>query len=81
MQEKGRKMKSIGIIRRVDDLGRIVIPKEIRDSFKIDIGDPLEIFTQGKTVVLKKYELTKCTECGQSVDEEDKFCKHCGKEL
>ena len=52
-------MKSTGMVRHVDELGRVVIPKEIRNSFKIDIGDPLEIFTQGKTVVLTKYELTK----------------------
>lgn len=74
-------MKNTGIIRRVDDLGRVVIPKEIRDSFKIDIGDPLEIFIQGKTIVLKKYELEKCPECNSGIDETDLYCRHCGKEL
>ena len=38
-------MKATGIVRRIDDLGRIVIPKEIRRSFRIKEGDPLEIFT------------------------------------
>ena len=49
-------MKATGIIRRVDDLGRIVIPKEIRKTLKIREGDPVEIFTdtQGQ-VILKKY--------------------------
>lgn len=49
-------MKATGIIRRVDDLGRIVVPKEIRKTLKIREGDPVEIFTdhQGQ-VILKKY--------------------------
>lgn len=52
-------MKATGIIRRIDDLGRVVIPKEIRRSMNIREGDPLEIFTtnQGE-VVFKKYNAT-----------------------
>lgn len=41
-------MKATGIVRRIDDLGRIVIPKEIRRSFRIREGDPLEIFTDAE---------------------------------
>ena len=49
-------MKATGIVRRIDDLGRIVIPKEIRRSFRIKEGDPLEIFTDSEgEVVFKKY--------------------------
>ena len=49
-------MKATGIVRRIDDLGRIVIPKEIRRSFRIREGDPLEIFTDREgQVILKKY--------------------------
>lgn len=49
-------MKATGIVRRIDDLGRIVIPKEIRKTLKIREGDPLEIFTDREgMVVLKKY--------------------------
>ena len=49
-------MKATGIIRRVDDLGRIVIPKEIRKTLKIREGDPVEIFTDNQgQVILKKY--------------------------
>lgn len=48
-------MKVTGIVRRVDDLGRVVIPKEIRRSMKIREGDPLEIFIEKDGVVLKKY--------------------------
>lgn len=48
-------MKSTGIVRRVDELGRVVIPKEIRRAFKIKDGDPLEIYIDKGTVILKKY--------------------------
>lgn len=49
-------MKATGIVRRIDDLGRIVIPKEIRRTMRIKEGDPLEIFTdRGGEVILKKY--------------------------
>lgn len=50
-------MKSTGIIRRIDDIGRIVIPKEIRRTLKIKEGDPLEIYTEHDgSVVFKPYK-------------------------
>lgn len=60
-------MRATGIVRRIDDLGRVVIPKEIRRSLKIREGDPLEIFVHdGNTVCFKKYsslsELTNANE-------------------
>lgn len=48
-------MKETGIVRRIDDLGRIVIPKEIRRSLKIREGDPLEIFLEEDCVCFKRY--------------------------
>ncbi|ABS22131.1 AbrB/MazE/SpoVT family DNA-binding domain-containing protein [Bacillus cytotoxicus] len=48
-------MKSTGIIRKVDELGRIVIPKELRDMLDIGIKSPLEIFVENERIVLKKY--------------------------
>ena len=49
-------MKATGIVRRIDDLGRVVIPKEIRRTLRIREGDPLEIFTDREgQVILKKY--------------------------
>lgn len=49
-------MKATGIVRRIDDLGRVVIPKEIRRTMRIREGDPLEIFVDGEgEVILKKY--------------------------
>lgn len=48
-------MKATGIVRRIDDLGRIVIPREIRRSLRIREGDPLELYTQDGAVIFKKY--------------------------
>ena len=49
-------MKATGIVRRIDDLGRVVIPKEIRRTLRIREGDPLEIFVdRDGEVILKKY--------------------------
>ena len=50
-------MKATGVVRRIDDLGRIVIPKEIRKNFKINEGDSLEIFVDSAGIILKKYSL------------------------
>lgn len=47
-------MKATGIVRRIDDLGRVVIPKEIRRTLRIREGDPLEIFTDREGGVIKK---------------------------
>ena len=49
-------MKATGIVRRIDDLGRVVVPKEIRKTLRIREGDSLEIFTDGEgKIILKKY--------------------------
>lgn len=56
-------MKATGIIRRVDELGRIVLPIELRRNLDIAEKDELEIFLQDDTVVLRKYEPT-CIFCG-----------------
>ncbi len=50
-------MKATGVIRRIDDLGRVVIPKEIRKNLRIKEGDNLEIFVQNEEVILKKYSM------------------------
>ena len=50
-------MKATGIVRRVDDLGRVVIPKDIRRTIGIHEGEPLEVFIEGKdTVCFRKYK-------------------------
>ena len=58
-------MKSTGIIRRVDELGRVVIPIELRNKFGIAEKDPIEIFVDGSNIVLKKFE-PNCIFCGSS---------------
>ncbi|MDT3425136.1 transcriptional pleiotropic regulator of transition state genes [Paenibacillus forsythiae] len=58
-------MKATGIVRKVDELGRIVIPIELRRTMGIDIKDPLEIFVDGEKIILRKYEPT-CIFSGSS---------------
>lgn len=48
-------MKATGIVRKVDELGRIVIPKELRRTLGIQEKDPVEIYTDGKGIILRKY--------------------------
>lgn len=58
-------MKTTGVIRKIDGLGRIVIPMEIRNKLNISENDPLEIHVEGTTIAIKKYE-PDCTFCGSS---------------
>lgn len=58
-------MKSTGIIRKVDELGRVVIPIELRNQFHISEKDTIEIFVDGSSIVLKKYEKS-CLFCGNT---------------
>lgn len=60
-------MKSTGIVRKVDELGRIVLPIECRRALEIEDKDSLEVFMEGSTIVLKKYE-PACIFCGESRD-------------
>lgn len=52
-------MKTTGIVRRVDRLGRVVLPHELRKALAIEKGDPLEIFVEEERVILKKYQAKK----------------------
>lgn len=54
---------STGIVRRVDELGRVVIPKEMRKALDIDQRDPIEISIEGSSIILNKYE-NRCVFCG-----------------
>ncbi|MCH4886301.1 AbrB/MazE/SpoVT family DNA-binding domain-containing protein [Acidaminobacter sp. JC074] len=63
-------MRSTGIVRKVDELGRVVIPIELRRTLMIDVKDALEIYTEADTIVLKKYE-PACIFCGQARDVRD----------
>ncbi|MGN0708239.1 MAG: AbrB/MazE/SpoVT family DNA-binding domain-containing protein [Faecalibacterium sp.] len=59
-------MKSTGIVRGVDSLGRIVLPKELRTTLKLDADSKLEIFVDGDAIVLKKHRpIGSCDFCGE----------------
>ncbi len=58
-------MKAVGIVRKVDELGRIVLPIELRRVLGIEIKDALEIFVDGEYIMLKKYE-PACVFCGNA---------------
>ena len=77
-------MKSTGIVRRVDELGRVVIPIEIRNQFNIVEKDPIEIYVDGSSIVLKKFE-PNCIFCGSTenlYEYNDKLvCKECSKKI
>ena len=60
-------MKSTGIVRKVDELGRVVLPIELRRNLNIEEKDALEIYVDGNTVILKKYE-PDCIFCGNAKD-------------
>lgn len=73
-------MKNTGITRATDDLGRIVIPKEIRTQFDIEPKDQLEIYTTDEGILLKKYQ-PSCVLCGSydglKIISGKKVCEHC----
>lgn len=48
-------MTATGIIRRIDDLGRVVIPKELRRTLGLLEGDPMELFTEGRSIIMRRY--------------------------
>lgn len=77
-------MKATGIVRKADELGRVVIPAELRKTLDIEEGTPLEIFTDGGQIIFKKYE-PGCIFCGQ-VEGVKSFknkcvCPKCAKEI
>ena len=77
-------MKSTGIVRKVDELGRIVLPIELRRTLDIDVKDSLEIYVDGDNIVLHKY-MPACIFCG-SVDSIVEFkgkniCPDCIKKM
>ena len=73
-------MKTTGIIRKVDELGRIVVPIELRNKLNIDVRDEVEIYVEGNSIILKKFE-PDCIFCGKTsnlVDYKGKLiCKKC----
>lgn len=77
-------MKSTGVIRRIDELGRLVVPKEIRNKLGIADGDPIEIYVEGEKIILKKHQIA-CAFCGStdtlSEFKGHKICQKCLDEI
>ncbi len=77
-------MKSTGIVRNIDELGRLVIPKEMRKNMGIATDDPVEIFVENDRIILQKYA-PACAFCGGidgiTVFREKKICADCLAEL
>ncbi|GEQ22252.1 AbrB family transcriptional regulator [Clostridium butyricum] len=77
-------MKSIGIVRKVDELGRIVIPMELRRTLGIAEKDAVEIFVDGEQIIMKKYN-PSCIFCGEARNvisyKGKNICKNCFKEI
>ena len=77
-------MKSTGIVRKVDELGRIVLPIELRRTLDIAEKDAIEIYVDGSSVILKKYEPT-CIFCGDAKNivsyKVKNVCSCCMKDL
>ncbi len=77
-------MKATGIVRKVDELGRIVLPIELRRTLDIEIKDPIEIYVDGDYILLKKYE-PACIFCGNAKNvkriHDKNVCGDCIKEM
>lgn len=77
-------MKATGIVRKVDELGRVTLPIELRRMLNMEIGDPIEFYVNGNQIVLKKYK-PACIFCnhtdGISSFKGRKICVNCQKEL
>ena len=77
-------MKSTGIVRKVDELGRVVLPIELRRTLDIGEKDALEIYVDGPSIILKKYE-PACIFCGNAKDifnyKGKNICPDCIEEL
>ena len=77
-------MKETGIVRKIDELGRIVLPIELRKLLGIDQHDPVEIFVDGDAIILKKHQ-SKCIFCGSDSSLSEykgkHVCSSCAKSL
>lgn len=69
-------MKATGVVRKVDELGRIVLPIELRRNMDINIKDSIEIYVDGESIILKKYQPC-CVFCGEAND----IVSHMGKNI
>jgi len=69
---------NLGIVRKMDELGRIVIPKELRDKYDLEEGTEIEIFAKDDEIILRKYKDTFCPKCLTRCEHTDVYCRNCG---
>jgi transcriptional pleiotropic regulator of transition state genes len=83
-KEEKNILKSTGVVRKVDDLGRVVIPIELRRTLGMAVKDAMEIYVDQDKIMLKKYE-PACIFCGNADDVHDyrgkNICKECFQEI
>ena len=77
-------MKSTGIVRDIDKVGRVVIPKELRNTLQIADNDPIEFFTDGDNIIIRPYK-PACIFCNSAKDvityQEKRICRSCLEKL
>lgn len=77
-------MKATGVVRKIDELGRVVLPIELRRTLNLEEKDPVEIFVDTDTIILKKYE-PDCIFCGEARNVQNykgkNICSKCMDEL
>jgi transcriptional pleiotropic regulator of transition state genes len=77
-------MKATGIVRKVDELGRVVIPIELRRALGMEVRDPVEVFTDDDTIIFKKAKVN-CVFCGNSENlemfKDNLICSGCLEEI
>ena len=78
-------LKATGIVRRIDELGRIVLPKELRRTYDIGPGDHMEVYTDDDSIILKKYK-PGCIICGESNNDDldvkgVTICRSCAEKI
>ncbi|MCK8824674.1 AbrB/MazE/SpoVT family DNA-binding domain-containing protein [Fuchsiella alkaliacetigena] len=77
-------MRSVGVVRKIDNLGRITIPKEVRGNLEIKEGTPMGVYVDGGKVIVKKYE-PQCVFCNSTEDvvdfKDELVCSECLSEI
>ncbi|WP_059040606.1 AbrB/MazE/SpoVT family DNA-binding domain-containing protein [Paenibacillus rubinfantis] len=84
MDQKAYKYRPLGVVRKLDQLGRVSLPKKIRDAYDMDNGAAVEIFVDGDRIIVERY-YPRCTFCGSRkgvrIFKEQIVCEQCTEDL
>ena len=69
------------MIRKLDELGRIVIPKEFRKEYEWENNCKIDIIEYGNKIILKKHDTKICSNCNNECEKKDKYCSKCGEKV